>query len=197
MKRLYQATPDGYCGDEDNGQTSAWYVFSSLGFYPVTPGTTQYVIGSPLFKKATLTMEDGKKFTIDAPASSESNLYIQGAKLNGKAYDKTYLEHADIQKGGSVQFDLTGKPSKSWGTKPESGSILAHEVTNGAKLTLRADYSQASGQSGMQGRARDLRIPCAKQELRTISTQNITHEAITNITLSCGFLHGSISRPGR
>ncbi|GGM78919.1 alpha-1 2-mannosidase [Dyadobacter beijingensis] len=120
MKRLYQATPDGYCGDEDNGQTSAWYVFSSLGFYPVTPGTTQYVIGSPLFKKATLTMEDGKKFTIEAPASSDTNLYIQGAKLNGKAYDKTYLEHADIQKGGTVQFDLTGKPSKSWGTKPEA-----------------------------------------------------------------------------
>jgi predicted alpha-1,2-mannosidase len=120
MKRLYQATPDGYCGDEDNGQTSAWYVFSSLGFYPVTPGTTQYVIGSPLFKKATLTMEDGKKFTIEAPASSESNLYIQGAKLNGKSYEKTYLEHGDIQKGGSVQFDLTDKPSKRWGTKPEA-----------------------------------------------------------------------------
>jgi predicted alpha-1,2-mannosidase len=120
MKRLYQATPDGYCGDEDNGQTSAWYVFSSLGFYPVTPGTTQYVIGSPLFKKATLTMEDGKKFTIEASASSEANLYIQNAKLNGKGYEKTYLEHADIQKGGTVQFDMVDKPSKKWGTKPEA-----------------------------------------------------------------------------
>ncbi|MCF2503155.1 GH92 family glycosyl hydrolase [Dyadobacter sp. CY107] len=120
MNKLYQAAPDGYCGDEDNGQTSAWYVFSSLGFYPVTPGTTQYVIGSPLFKKATLTMEDGKKFTVQAPASNDANMYIQGASLNGKTYDKTFLEHADIQKGGSVQFNMGSQPSKTWGASADA-----------------------------------------------------------------------------
>jgi predicted alpha-1,2-mannosidase len=120
MNKLYQATPDGYCGDEDNGQTSAWYVFSSLGFYPVTPGTTQYVIGSPLFKKATMTMENGKKFVVQAPASSNANLYIKGATLNGKPYGNTFLEHADIQKGGTIQFTMDSKPSGSWGTKPEA-----------------------------------------------------------------------------
>lgn len=120
MRRLYAPTPDGYCGDEDNGQTSAWYVFSSLGFYPVTPGTTQYVIGSPLFKKAVLTMEDGKKFTIQAPASSGANKYIQSATLNGKTWNNTFLEHADIQKGGTVSFGMSSQPSKTWGTKPEN-----------------------------------------------------------------------------
>jgi predicted alpha-1,2-mannosidase len=119
MKRMYQPTPDGYCGDEDNGQTSAWYVFSSLGFYPVTPGTTQYVIGSPLFKKATLTMEDGKKFTIESSKNSATNLYIDGATMNGKSYGNTYLEHKDIQNGGTLQFNMTSTPSKSWGIKPE------------------------------------------------------------------------------
>ncbi|MCF2492018.1 GH92 family glycosyl hydrolase [Dyadobacter chenhuakuii] len=120
MNKLYQAAPDGYCGDEDNGQTSAWYVFSSLGFYPVTPGTTQYVIGSPLFKKATLTMEDGKKFIVQAPASNDANLYIQGASLNGKTYGKTFLEHADIQKGGTVQFNMGAQPSKTWGVAADA-----------------------------------------------------------------------------
>lgn len=116
MGKLYQPTPDGYCGDEDNGQTSAWYVFSSLGFYPVTPGTTQYVIGSPLFKKATMTLENGKKFVINAPTSSEKSLYIQKAALNGKPYTKTYLDHFDFLKGGDVSFEMGSQPNKNWGT---------------------------------------------------------------------------------
>ncbi|WP_254561357.1 GH92 family glycosyl hydrolase [Dyadobacter diqingensis] len=120
MKKLYQPTPDGYCGDEDNGQTSAWYVFSSLGFYPVTPGTTQYVIGSPLFKKATITMENGKKFTIESPKTSAANLYVDGATMNGKPYGNTYLEHKDIQNGGTLQFNMISAPSKAWGIKPEA-----------------------------------------------------------------------------
>ncbi|WP_247235249.1 GH92 family glycosyl hydrolase [Telluribacter sp. SYSU D00476] len=116
MQRLYQPTPDGYCGDEDNGQTSAWYVFSALGFYPVTPGTTQYVIGTPLFKKATMTLENGKKFVVQAPATSDQNLYIQKATLNGKAYTPTYLDHFDILKGGNITFDMGSQPSRNWGT---------------------------------------------------------------------------------
>ena len=88
MNRMYSPTPDGYCGDEDNGQTSAWYVFSALGFYPVAPGTTQYVLGAPLFKKATLHFENGKNLVINAPANSDKNIYIESMTFNGKNYTK-------------------------------------------------------------------------------------------------------------
>lgn len=111
MQKLYRPTADGYCGDEDNGQTSAWYVFSSLGFYPVCPGTNQYVIGSPLFTKATLQLANGKKFVISAPENSYKNLYIQSADLRGIPYAKNYLEHADITKGGVLHFRMGNKPA--------------------------------------------------------------------------------------
>ncbi len=114
MDKLYTATPDGYCGDEDNGQTSAWYVFSALGFYPVTPGVDQYVIGSPLFKKAIITLENGNKFTINAPDNTKENVYIQSAILNGAAYDKTYLNFKTIQNGGELHFNLSNIPNKNW-----------------------------------------------------------------------------------
>jgi predicted alpha-1,2-mannosidase len=99
MDKLYKATPDGYCGDEDNGQTSAWYVFSAMGFYPVAPGTNQYVIGSPLFKRITLSLENGKKFIISAPQNTPTNVYIHSASLRGAPYNKNYLHHAAILKG--------------------------------------------------------------------------------------------------
>ena len=111
MNRLYRATPDGYCGDEDNGQTSAWYVFSAMGFYSVCPGANQYVIGSPLFKKVVLNLENGKKFIITAPKNSEKNIYIQSASLRGQNYDKNYLDHSDIMKGGALQFTMSSKPN--------------------------------------------------------------------------------------
>ena len=120
LTKLYSATPDGYCGDEDNGQTSAWYVFSSLGFYPVTPGVDQYVIGSPLFKKATIHLENGNKFIISAKDNSKENFYIQSADLNGKLYNNTYLEFNDIQKGGELKFNMGVKPNKDWGSKTEN-----------------------------------------------------------------------------
>ena len=120
MKKLYAATPDGYCGDEDNGQTSAWYVFSSLGFYPVTPGVDQYVIGSPLFKKATMTLQNGNTFTITAKNNLENNYYIQFANLNGKAYEKTFLKFEDIQNGGVLEFKMSDTPNKNWGNQPSS-----------------------------------------------------------------------------
>ena len=120
LTKLYSATPDGYCGDEDNGQTSAWYVFSSLGFYPVTPGVNQYVIGSPLFKKATLHLENGKTFKIEAKDNSKSNYFIQSAQLNGNDYFNTYLNFDDIQKGGVIEFKLGEIPNKAWGSKPEN-----------------------------------------------------------------------------
>jgi len=120
LTKLYSATPDGYCGDEDNGQTSAWYVFSSLGFYPVTPGVDQYVIGSPLFKKATIHLENGNTFEINSDNNSKSNFYIQSAKLNGKTYNDNFLNFDAIQNGGELQFELGNTPNKDWGAKPEN-----------------------------------------------------------------------------
>ncbi|GJM31048.1 MAG: alpha-1 2-mannosidase [Saprospiraceae bacterium] len=114
MDKLYAPTPDGYCGDEDNGQTSAWYVFSALGFYPVCPGTTQYAIGSPLFKKVTLTMEDGKLFTITAKGNAKENIYLQTGNLNGQAYNKSWIDHHQIQKGGALIFEMGPKPNVKW-----------------------------------------------------------------------------------
>jgi len=120
LTNLYSATPDGYCGDEDNGQTSAWYVFSSLGFYPVTPATDQYVIGSPLFDKAVMSLENGNTFTITSENNSNSNVYIQSARLNKKEYPHNYIRFEDIQEGGELVFHLDELPNTSWGIKPEN-----------------------------------------------------------------------------
>ncbi len=116
MKKLYKPTSDGYCGDEDNGQTSAWYVFSALGFYPVCPATDQYVLGTPLFNKATLTLDNGKKFTITATGNSDSARYVQSALLNGKVYGHNYITQPDIQNGGSFSVTMGEKPNKTKGT---------------------------------------------------------------------------------
>jgi predicted alpha-1,2-mannosidase len=119
MDRLYTPGPDGYCGDEDNGQTSAWYVFSALGFYPVCPGTDEYVMGAPLFKKATLTLEDGKQFVIHAPANSAENFYIRSASLNGRTTTRNYLKHEDLRKGGELSIQMGDTPDKNRGVHPD------------------------------------------------------------------------------
>ncbi len=116
MDRLYRATPDGYCGDEDNGQTSAWYLFSAMGFYPVTPATDQYVLGAPLFKKTTVSFDNGKKVIITAPANSAENKYVQAVTINGKPWDKNWLSHDELQKGGEVKFVMAATPNKGRGT---------------------------------------------------------------------------------
>nr|WP_294872652.1 GH92 family glycosyl hydrolase [uncultured Pedobacter sp.] len=115
MDRMYKATPDGYCGDEDNGQTSAWYVFSALGFYPVTPAVDQYVIGAPLFKKVTLNLENGKTITINAPKNSADNKYVQTLKYNGKPYSKNWLSHSTLLQGATLDFDMSETPNKERG----------------------------------------------------------------------------------
>ena len=119
MNRMYTAGPDGYCGDEDNGQTSAWYVFSALGFYPVCPGTDEYVLGAPLFRKATLHFENGKSLTIDAPDNSPENMYIESLKVNGVDYSRNYLTHGNLQNGGTLRFDMGSQPNMKRGTQPE------------------------------------------------------------------------------
>ena len=120
MDRLYQATPDGYCGDEDNGQTSAWYVFSSMGFYSVCPGTNQYVIGSPLFKSVKINLENGKKIIINAKNNSKYNRYIKGITFNGKEYNKNYFTHEELLKGAVINFDMSSQPNLKRGTTADS-----------------------------------------------------------------------------
>ena len=115
MDRLYTPTPDGYCGDEDNGQTSAWYVFSALGFYPVCPGTDQYVLGAPLFKKATVHFENGKALEIKAPQNSCTNFYIKDMKVNGAEYSKNYVTHSLLQNGGVVDCVMSDTPNMERG----------------------------------------------------------------------------------
>ncbi|MFN2335711.1 MAG: GH92 family glycosyl hydrolase [Bacteroidales bacterium] len=115
MDKLYNYTPDGYCGDEDNGQTSAWYVFSALGFYPVTPGTGEYVLGSPLFRKATLTFADGKELVISAPENNRENIYVKEARLNGKLLDVNYVRHEQLTAGATLKFTMSHEPERERG----------------------------------------------------------------------------------
>ncbi|MFB9841756.1 GH92 family glycosyl hydrolase [Mucilaginibacter ginsenosidivorans] len=117
MNKLYKATPDGYCGDEDNGQTSAWYVFSAMGFYPVCPAAGQYVLGAPLFNKVTLTLENGRKVIINAPKNSAANKYVNTLTYNGKPYDLNYLDHKTLMQGAVLNFEMSAAPNKQRGIK--------------------------------------------------------------------------------
>jgi predicted alpha-1,2-mannosidase len=116
MDKLYHATPDGYCGDEDNGQTSAWYIFSSMGFYPVTPASDQYVIGSPLFKKITVELDNGKKLTINSVGNSAKNRYVNRVDVNGKQHSKNWLSHSNLMQGATINFTMSATPNKQRGT---------------------------------------------------------------------------------
>ncbi|WP_249316844.1 GH92 family glycosyl hydrolase [Bacillus sp. FJAT-50079] len=139
LDRLYIGSEigQGYAGDEDNGEMSAWYILSAMGFYPLKMGSQEYAIGAPLFKKATIHLENGKKIVINAPENSKENKYVQSLKLNGENYNKNYLLHEDIANGGILDFDMGPKPSK-WGSevkdlldsitpKSKDGSILSPE----------------------------------------------------------------------
>lgn len=120
MDRLYNANPDGYCGDEDNGQTSAWFVFSALGFYPVCPGSGEYAIGTPYFKHVVLHMPEGKTVTIDAPKCSEVNRYIDAMTVNGLSWNVNYLKLSDLKKGGKIVFNMSSQPNTSRGIRAEA-----------------------------------------------------------------------------
>ena len=116
MNRLYSPTPDGYCGDEDNGQTSAWYVFSALGFYPVCPASNEYVLGSPLFERATVHLKNGKTVVIDAKDNSAENVYITRMKVNSKEYTRNYLTHGTLMNGARIRLQMSDTPNPSRGT---------------------------------------------------------------------------------
>ena len=119
MDKLYTAHPDGYCGDEDNGQTSAWYVFSAMGFYPVCPGSNQYVLGVPYFDKLTLHLENGKSLTITAKGNSDNTRYVNAMTLNGETYNHNYLTHDAVMNGGNIVFDMSTTPNTQRGTLAE------------------------------------------------------------------------------
>ena len=119
MNKLYMATPDGYCGDEDNGQTSAWYVFSAMGFYSVCPASGQYVLGTPYFKKLTINLENGKKVIINAANNSDNNVYINSMTLNGKPYDLNWLGHQTLIQGVVINDSMSAQPNKKRGIKAE------------------------------------------------------------------------------
>ncbi len=119
MDRMYRPGPGMYCGDEDNGQTSAWYVFSALGFYPVAPGTNQYVLGAPLFPKATLRLESGQTLSIEARNHGPANIYVQSLTLNGKPLSRTWIDHKELTAGGHLVFTMTSQPNLKRGIRPE------------------------------------------------------------------------------
>ena len=116
MDKLYNPNADAYCGDEDNGQTSAWYVFSAMGFYPVCPGTKQYAMGSPLFQKILVKLENGKTIQIEAPDNNKQTRYVKDVKVNGKSVSRTWLEHDELTKGATIKFQMSSKPNKKRGT---------------------------------------------------------------------------------
>ena len=118
MDRLYSSKPDGYCGDEDNGQTSAWYVFSALGFYPVCPGSDEYAVGSPLFRKAAIHLENGQTVEIDAPQNCAENRYVGRMTVDGKVTGKTFLEYGELLGGAKIAFGMQPEPDKDRGAKP-------------------------------------------------------------------------------
>lgn len=115
LNTLYNNSSSGYSGNEDCGQMSAWYIFSSMGFYPVNPASGIYEIGSPILKKASIQLASGKTFTVNTKNASEVNVYIQSVTLNGKPYNKTFITQKDIDNGGTLNFVMGAQPNKRWG----------------------------------------------------------------------------------
>lgn len=128
MKEMYTSKADGLCGNEDCGQMSAWYIFSAMGFYPVCPGDNKYILGSPLFDRVTVNLENGKPFIVTCKKQNEKNVYIQSAKLNGKDYTRSFITYEDIKNGGELELVMGPKPNEQWGSKPED--IPVNRVEN-------------------------------------------------------------------
>ncbi|WP_372751889.1 GH92 family glycosyl hydrolase [Labilibaculum sp.] len=120
MNTMYHNAPDGLSGNEDCGQMSAWFVYSSMGFYPVNPANGIYVFGSPLIDEATINLPEDKEFTIEVENNNEKNIYIQSVELNGKKYNKSFIRHQDIMKGGSLKFVMGSEPNKKFGAAAEN-----------------------------------------------------------------------------
>ena len=143
MDKLYNAHPDGYCGDEDNGQTSAWYVFSAMGFYPVCPGSNQYVLGVPYFDKLTLHLENGKTVNITANGNTNATCYVNSMTLNGAVYNHNYLNHSVLTNGADIVFNMSATPNMERGTLAEdapysfTNELAAQKAAKGKKTTKK------------------------------------------------------------
>ncbi|KAA6338531.1 hypothetical protein EZS27_013466 [termite gut metagenome] len=133
MDKLYTPAPDGYCGDEDNGQTSAWYVFSAMGFYPVCPGANEYILGSPLFKSMTLHLENGKQVTLNAENNSKANRYVASVTVNGQLYSKNYLTHDTLLNGAVIDYQISATPEKNRGTAESDFPYSFSKEKSGSK----------------------------------------------------------------
>ena len=149
MEKLYSYTENGYPGDEDQGQTSSWYVLSALGFYSVCPGTDQYVIGSPVFEKATINLENGNSFVINAENNSKSNVYIQSGSLNDKPFSRNYIRYKEISEGGKLKFEMGEQPNKQRGTnasdKPFSLSKEIGQISDSLSWTTSEEKFSRNG----------------------------------------------------
>ena len=143
MDKLYNANPDGYCGDEDNGQTSAWYVFSAMGFYPVCPGSNQYVLGTPYFDKVKLHLDNGKTVNITANGNTNATRYVNSMTLNGAAYNHNYLNHSVLTDGADIVFNMSATPNMERGTLDEdapysfTNELAAQKAAKGKKTTKK------------------------------------------------------------
>jgi predicted alpha-1,2-mannosidase len=120
LDNLYGSQEDGYCGDEDNGQTSAWFLFSSMGFYPVAPVTGQYLIGSPLYEKVEISLSNGKNVTINNHKNNKESVYIDKLFVDGKPYNKNWFDHDALLNGMEINFEMSSKPNYNWGSSEES-----------------------------------------------------------------------------
>lgn len=143
MKEMYTTKPDGLSGNEDCGQMSAWLVMSAMGFYPVTPGTIDYVIGTPWFEKVIINLENGKKFTIEAKNLSDDNYYVDAVMINGKNHTKSFIQHNQILSGGKMSFSMASQPNEKWGTGPgnEPSTSIAEHLIIPAPAILEASKS--------------------------------------------------------
>ncbi|MEV4508031.1 GH92 family glycosyl hydrolase [Dactylosporangium sp. NPDC049525] len=192
-------TGNGYLGDEDNGEMSAWYVFSALGFYPARMGTTEYTIGAPLHPKATLTLENGRTFTVNAPGVSDTNRYIQSATLNGVTYTKNYLTHADLTAGGTLNFVMGPSPS-SWGTGTNDipGSITTGTAAPKQLVDLATGGTVAvSGDTAAEGRAKLTDDSSLTKWLTVANTATITCQLTSAATVTQYTLTSADDLPGR
>ncbi|MFE5482586.1 GH92 family glycosyl hydrolase [Streptomyces sp. NPDC056527] len=166
LSRLYTGSEigQGYHGDEDNGEQSAWYLFSALGFYPLVMGSGEYAIGSPLFSKVTVRMDNGRTLVVEAPRNSAKNLYVQGVKVDGRQWNSTALPHDLLAKGGTLKFEMGPKPS-AWGTGVNAGPVSLTPA--GGTPSPRTDAITGAGPlfddtSATEGAVATVELPVAK-----------------------------------
>ncbi|UCG27056.1 MAG: GH92 family glycosyl hydrolase, partial [Bacteroidales bacterium] len=206
-RELYTADPDGLCGNEDAGQMSAWYLLSAMGFYPVTPGTDYYIIGTPAFKKTRIKLPDGKLFRIVTENLSEKNIYVQSAKLNGKEYTRSFIRHEDIVSGGELILKMGLDPDSNWGTGEEDipvteisdhliqpapfvvrgdrtffdSTVVVLGATDGAEIYYTLDGSEPSGNSDI------FRIPIVIEETTILKAFAQIQGRPTSVTITAEF----------